>query len=95
MTPALGLTAAYYYDNLKTLRLSAAQANTNLPNPWQASFIADYNFSKRTDVYLTVAYSKNSGLNFDTSAISFANGYFLSKGNSNQFGAALGIRHKF
>ncbi|SDD52312.1 Outer membrane protein (porin) [Cupriavidus sp. YR651] len=95
VTPALGLTAAYYYDNLKTLRLSAAQANTNLPNPWQASFIADYNFSKRTDVYLTVAYSKNSGLNFDTSAISFANGYFLSQGNSNQFGAALGIRHKF
>lgn len=66
-----------------------------MKNPWQLSFIADYRLSKRTDVYLTTAYSKNAGLNFDTSAISFINGYFLGTGQSSMFGAAVGIRHNF
>lgn len=89
VTSALGLTLAYYYDDVKNL------AGTNIKNPWQVSFIADYNLSKRTDIYLTTAYSKNSGLNFDTSAISFANGYFLGNNKTGMFGAAMGIRHKF
>jgi hypothetical protein len=29
------------------------------------------------EVYLTTAFSKNSGLNFDTSAVSFINGYWF------------------
>ena len=94
-TTALGLTLAYYYDDVKNLRTNGAQPNNNLPNPWQLSLIADYNLSKRTDLYLTTAYAKNAGLNFDTSAVSFANGYFLARGHSSQFGAALGIRHRF
>jgi len=94
-TAALGLTLAYYYDNVKTLRASSAAPGTNPANPWQISFVVDYNLSKRTDVYLTSAYSKNSGLNMDTSANGFASSYFLSQGNTNQFGAAVGIRHKF
>lgn len=94
-TANLGLTLAYYYDDAKTLKTVATQPNINQANPWQVSFISDYNLSKRTDLYLTMAYSKNSGLNFDTSAISFANGYFLEQGKTSQFGAAVGIRHKF
>ncbi len=94
-TSALALTLAYYYDDLKTLRVSSAAPATNPANPWQVSFVADYSFSKRTDVYLTTAYAKNSGLNFDTSANGFASSYFLSRGSTNQFGAAVGIRHKF
>ncbi len=88
-TSALGLTLAYYYDDAKNL------AGTNIPNPWQVSFLADYNLSKRTDVYLTTAFAKNGGLNFDSSAISFANGYFPGSDKNNMFGVALGIRHKF
>lgn len=94
-TSALGLTLAYYYDDLKTLRASSAFAKDNPANPWQISFIADYNFSKRTDVYLTMAFARNSGLNFDTSATSFASGYFQQQGTNNMLGAAVGIRHKF
>lgn len=94
-TTNLGLTLAYYYDDVKTLRTAATQPAINPANPWQVSFISDYNFSRRTDVYLTMAYSKNAGLNFDTSAISFANGYFLEQGKNSQFGAAVGVRHKF
>ncbi|MCY1283118.1 Outer membrane porin protein [compost metagenome] len=89
VTPALGLTLSYYYDDVKNL------AGANIKNPWQVSFIADYNLSKRTDVYLTTAFSKNAGLNFDTSAISFANGYFLGTGEDKMVGVAVGIRHKF
>jgi predicted porin len=58
-------------------------------------FVADYNFSKRTDIYLSTSFSKNAGLNFDTSAISFANGYFLGTSNNTMLGVALGVRHKF
>ncbi len=88
-TRALGLTLAYYYDDIKSA------AGVNIKNPWQISFVADYNLSKRTDVYLTTAYARNAGLNFDTSAISFANGYFPGTGKSQMVGAAVGIRHKF
>lgn len=94
-TPALSLTAAYYYDDLKRLQLSSSGTSANPANPWQITLIADYNLSKRTDVYLTTAYSKNAGLNFDTSAIGFANGYYLGAGKNSMFGAALGLRHKF
>lgn len=94
-TPAVTLTAAWYYDDVKRIQLSSSGAATNPANPWQVSFIADYNFSKRTDVYLTTAFAKNSGLNFDTSTIGFANGYFPGASKNNMVGVALGIRHKF
>jgi predicted porin len=85
----LSLTLAYYYEDVKNL------AGTNVRNPWQVQFIADYNLSKRTDVYLSTAYSKHAGLNFDTSAISFANGYFLGSGENSMIGVAVGVRHRF
>lgn len=94
-TPALGLTLAYYYEDVKNVNLPANGVINNVRNPWQVQFIADYNLSKRTDVYLSTAYSKHAGLNFDTSAISFANGYFLGAGKNEMIGVAVGIRHKF
>ncbi|WP_454754132.1 porin [Cupriavidus necator] len=95
VTSALVLKLGYYYDNLKVLRVGTAAPATNPANPWQVSFVADYAFSKRTDVYLTMAYVKNSGLNFDLSPTGFASGYFLAQGRNNQFGTAIGIRHRF
>ncbi len=92
---ALTLTLAYYYDNMKALRLVSTAKETNPPNPWQLNFLADYSFSKRTDVYLSMAYSKNSGLNFDTAATGYAGGYALPQGANSQFGFVTGIRHKF
>lgn len=89
VTAPLVLTAAYYYADVKNL------GGVNVRNPWQATFVADYNLSKRTDIYLTAAYAKNSGLNFDTSAISFANGYYLGANEDDMIGVAIGIRHKF
>ncbi|TDF63184.1 porin [Cupriavidus sp. L7L] len=82
VTAPLTLKLAYYYADIKN------NNGVNPKNPWQVTFIADYAFSKRTDVYLTTAYAKNAGLNFDGS-------YALAPGATNMVGAALGIRHKF
>lgn len=94
-TQALTLTLGYYYDDRRALKTTAVQPDVNPVNPWQLNFISDYNFSKRTDVYFTVAFARNSGLNLDSPAIGFANGAFLGEGKSNQMGMAAGVRHKF
>lgn len=96
VTPAIGLTLEYNYDNVRSLF-----GNTNVANPWQIAFVANYAFSKRTDVYLTTAYAKNAGLMMESLAtvyansLSLGNSYALGNGQSNMFGAAVGIRHKF
>ncbi|QUN32529.1 porin (plasmid) [Cupriavidus sp. KK10] len=96
LTPAVGLTLEYNYDNLKSLF-----GDTHVANPWQIAFIASYAFSKRTDVYLSTAYAKNAGLTMESLATTFAsslsvgNSYALANGQSSMFGAAVGIRHKF
>ncbi|SPA02268.1 Outer membrane porin signal peptide protein (fragment) [Cupriavidus taiwanensis] len=87
--PALSLTLAYYYDDVKLAN------GTNPKNPWQLAFVADYSFSKRTDIYLTTAYSKHSPLNFDSASINYTNGYYLGTRKDSMFGAAVGIRHRF
>ncbi len=92
LTPAFGLTLDYFYQAFKSSTVSALKP---AGNPWQVMFIADYNLSKRTDVYLTTAFAKNGGLGLDTASISFANGYRPGGGANNMFGAAVGIRHKF
>ncbi len=95
-TPALGLIAEFAYDDIKNLF-----GNKSIPNPWQINLIGTYSFSKRTDLYLTAAYSKNAGLGLDSLANGFANSlalgnsYTLGRGESNMLGIGLGVRHKF
>ncbi|QEZ43090.1 porin [Cupriavidus oxalaticus] len=96
VTPTIGLTLEYNYDDVKSL-----YGDTNVANPWQVAFVANYAFSKRTDLYLTTAYAKNAGLMLESLAtvyansLSLGNSYVLANGQSNMFGAAVGIRHKF
>lgn len=91
----LQLLLAYFYDDVRRVRTLPSAPVSNPKNPWQLTLVADYNLSKRTDLYLTAAYVKNSALNFDTSAVAFVNGYSMPPGYSSQIGAAVGIRHKF
>jgi len=98
VTPAVQLALEYSYDNLKRDYFN----NTHAANPWQIAFLADYSFSKRTDVYLSTAYAKNAGLTLDGAnttqlATTFASGnsYILGTGQSNMLGVSVGIRHKF
>ncbi len=96
VTPAIGLTLEYNYDNLKS-----QFGNASVANPWQIAFISSYAFSKRTDVYLTAAYAKNAGLALESPSLFFANSlslgnsYALGSGESSMVGVAVGVRHKF
>ncbi len=90
---ALSLTLVYYYDDLKTWRPSAT-ARTSPANPRQWLFVADYGLSKRTDVYLSAAYSRYAALNFDTYNGPAAT-YVMADGAKSQAGIALGLRHRF
>ncbi len=95
VTPAIGLTLEYNYDDLKNLY------GANAANPWQVAFVANYTLSKRTDLYLSTAYAKNAGLMMESLAtvyansLSLGNSYALANGQSNMIGVALGVRHKF
>ena len=85
LTPALSLTGAAYYQDFR---------NTSA-DPWQFVATADYALSKRTDLYTSVSYTKNksgSSLGVDGYNSSTASNV-ISGGN--QFGAVVGVRHKF
>jgi len=49
----------------------------------------------KDDLYLTTAYVRHAGINFDTSAVSFANGYFPGSGQQSMTAVAAGMRHRF
>lgn len=98
-TPALTLTGTAYYQQFK---------NSGSGNPWLFVVGTDYALSKRTDAYFNVAYAKNSsgsglgvaGLNDSGyTGTTLTNGNQVlsntTSGNANQFGAVVGIRHKF
>lgn len=99
-TPALTLTGTAYYQQFK---------NSGTGNPWLFVVGTDYALSKRTDAYFNVAYAKNSngstlgvaGINGASSGnattLQSTDNQVLSNSTNtgNQFGAVVGIRHKF
>ena len=95
-TAALSFTLEYGYDKVRNVF-----GNTSVANPWQVNLIADYSFSRRTDVYLSAAYAKNAGLMLDSALIAYANSlalgnsYVLGNGASSMVGVSVGVRHKF
>jgi len=91
VAPALTLTGAAYYQNMKQL----SNAKTN---PWLFVALADYALSKRTDVYLQAAYAMNQADNGLASTLTldgFTGKTFASGEKTNQFGTMVGIRHRF
>ena len=80
LTPQLNLGAHYWYAT--QTHYTAALANTKSKGHYLA-FVADYAFSKRTDVYLELDYTKHEG------AVRFANGA------EKRGGSIVGIRHRF
>jgi len=86
LTPAVSFSGAVYYqDNRGT---SA--------DPWLLSAGGNYALSKRTDLYLNMAYALNKtdrsrGFVSDTSV----NGNGQVSPGDNQFGASFGMRHRF
>lgn len=91
-TSGLKLSLEYIYQKIKTIN----SVPPTQSNPWQLAFIADYNLSKRTDLYLTTAYARNAGLALDQAAVDAnAAGYGLPAATNNMLGVAVGVRHKF
>ncbi|WP_454752580.1 porin [Cupriavidus necator] len=81
---SLTLNAGAYYQDF---------AGTNA-DPWLFVASADYAFSKRTDAYLTIGYTKNrngSSLGLGAGSVGFG----TVMGGANQFGTVIGLRHKF
>ncbi|CAG9179149.1 Outer membrane porin protein [Cupriavidus laharis] len=85
VTPAFSLTGAAYYQDFR-----GAKAD-----PWLFVATADYALSKRTDAYLSLAYAYNrDNSNLGVQGLGKTNVDATGKGDS-QFGATVGIRHKF
>ncbi|MFS8974363.1 porin [Cupriavidus necator] len=85
LTPAFSLSGAAYYQDF---RKSDA-------DPWQFVITADYALSKRTDVYTSLSYTLN-----DKGSALGVNGFNTAtttnvQPNKDQFGAVVGLRHKF
>lgn len=88
----VSLIAAFYYDDIKRATVNGVESKPN--SPWQLSFIASYALSKRTDVYFTSAYAKHSALDFENYNGAAA-AYSIAASADSQFGAGIGMRHKF
>lgn len=85
ITPAFSLTGAAYYQDFR-----GAKAD-----PWLFVATADYALSKRTDAYLSLAYAYNrDNSNLGVQGFNKVSVDSSGKGE-NQFGATVGIRHKF
>lgn len=90
LTPALSLTGSVYYQDFRNTKA----------DPWMFVLSTDYAFSKRTDAYFNVAYTKNKdGSTLGVSSIGpgsiAGSGFGTTQGSYNQFGAVVGVRHKF
>jgi len=80
----LTLSAGAYYQDF---------ADTNADS-WLFVASSNYAFSKRTDAYLTLGYTKNK--NGSTLGLGSGNqGFGSVDGSANQFGTVIGMRHKF
>jgi len=90
LTPALSLTGAAYYQDFRSTSA----------DPWSFVVSTDYAFSKRTDAYFNMSYTKNKdGSTLGTSSNSpgsiSGSGFGTTLGSYNQFAAMVGLRHKF
>ncbi|WP_454728090.1 MULTISPECIES: porin [Cupriavidus] len=90
LTPAFSLTGAAYYQDFKGTKA----------DPWSFVARAVYALSKRTDAYLSVGYTKNKdgsnlGLTAGGTGAIQGSGFGTVSDSENQFGAVVGIRHRF
>jgi len=91
VTPALSLLGALYYMDMKQI----SDAKTN---PWLFMAQADYALSKRTDLYFMTAYALNQsdkGVSSTLTLDGFSGKGYVTGEKTNQFGAMMGIRHRF
>ena len=83
VTPRLNIGAGAY--NIRFEKVGAGGGNKDAGDLLWTSVLADYKFSKRTDVYAGFAYADYKGAKFTNAGQPFTHNTVM----------ALGIRHKF
>jgi GBP family porin len=89
LTPALTLAGAYTYSR------GGGNAGSGSPHWNQVNLGADYNLSKRTDVYLQGVYQSVSTSQNSVLGVAFINGLSAPSSTSNQVEVTAGLRHRF
>ncbi|MCY1291111.1 Outer membrane porin protein [compost metagenome] len=85
LTPAFSLSGAAYYQDFRKTDA----------DPWSFVVTADYALSKRTDVYTSLSYALNdNGSNLGVNGFNTGSTVNVQPGKD-QFGAVVGLRHKF
>ncbi|MEZ2353397.1 porin [Caballeronia sp. RCC_10] len=89
LTPAVMLAAAYTYSR------AGGNAAGGAPHWNQVSALANYAFSKRTDVYIQSTYQSVSARAGNPLGVAWINGVSSPSSTSNQVEATVGVRHRF
>ncbi|ACC75325.1 porin [Paraburkholderia phymatum] len=89
LTPAVMLAAAYTYSR------AGGNAGGGAPHWNQVSALANYAFSKRTDVYIQSTYQSVSARAGNPLGVAWINGVSSPASTSNQVEATVGLRHRF
>lgn len=89
LTPAVMLAAAYTYSR------AGGNAGGGAPHWNQVSALANYAFSKRTDVYIQSTYQSVSARAGNPLGVAWINGISAPASTSNQVEATVGVRHRF
>ncbi|MEM5340191.1 porin [Paraburkholderia azotifigens] len=89
LTPAIELSGAYTYSR------AGGNGGGGLPHWNQLSAMADYRFSRRTDVYIQSAWQRSSPSGTSPLGVAWINGVTAPSSTSNQIEATVGLRHRF
>ncbi|SAK76169.1 porin [Caballeronia hypogeia] len=89
LTPAVGLSAAYTYSR------AGGNAGSGAPHWNQVSAMADYSFSRRTDIYIQGVWQGVSASSNSLLGVAWINGVAAPSSTSNQVEATVGLRHRF
>ena len=89
LTPAVQLSGAYTYSR------AGGSGGSGSPHWNQVSAMADYSFSKRTDVYLQSTWQGLSAGGNSPLGVAWINGVSAPSSTNNQVEATVGVRHRF
>ena len=90
LTPAVELSGAYTYT-----RAGGNGGAGGVPHWNQVSAMADYRFSRRTDIYIQSVWQWSSPSGTSPLGVAWINGVAGPSSTSTQVEATVGLRHRF
>jgi predicted porin len=89
LTPAVELSGAYTYSR------AGGNGGGGIPHWNQLSAMADYRFSRRTDVYVQSVWQRVSPSGTSPLGVAWINGVTAPASTTNQIEATVGLKHRF